>query len=452
MSDFSVTLTPFLLLKKRMHFIFYVLAILETLSCTLAIAQNYPVYNSYYINPYLYNPAEAASEYAYVFVNHRQQWMNVDGAPVLTTVNVNTMFDNSRSAMGLKMSSFKRGLLNTSDVMLTYGYGIGLSEKSRLYFAMSGGAITNNIDLEQADPADPAVTDYLANNIQPAANFGLLLKSESGFNFGIALPQLFTPKFNSASSFEHTAVSPMDNVIVSAYYRKKLAGKMTNRRRKGVSQKVKTDESYAPIEVYVLYKYAKAGNSQAEAMVKLNLSQNFWLGAGYRQSYGMTGSLGLMFGKFLMSYSYEPGNQPEPAFSLGTHEIQLGLKLGTLKTFRKKSPVLLSRLRQVTPEHSARFKSEIPPLNRGIQLTTVTTTKYYVVVKVFTDFTSADNYKKELRADKFNANVFYYEKDRKYYVHILETEKASEAHQEVRNLKTYTKLKTAKVLIIEPKK
>jgi hypothetical protein len=37
-------------------------------------------------------------------------------------------------------------------------------------------------------------------------------------------------------------------------------------------------------------------------------------------------------------------------------------------------------------------------------------------------------------------------------VHILETEKAAEAHQEVRNLKTYTKLKTARVLTIEPKK
>jgi hypothetical protein len=244
----------------------------------------------------------------------------------------------------------------------------------------------------------------------------------------------------------------MDNMILSAYYRKKLSGKMVNKRRKGVNRKVKTDESYAPLEFYVLYKYAKAGNSQAEAMVKLNLSQNFWLGAGYRQSYGMSGAVGLAFSKFLLSYSYEPGNQPEPAFSQGTHEIQLGLKLGSLKSFRKKSPVLLSRLRQQTIQHSSRFKQEVPPINSSIQLTTVSQTKYYVVIKVFPDFTAADKYKQELRDDKFNANVFYYEKDRKYYVHILETTKSAEAHQEVRNLKTYTKLKTAKVLTIDPKK
>jgi type IX secretion system PorP/SprF family membrane protein len=435
-----------------MRKLFYVLITAQVLSCPNIIAQNFPVYNSYYINPYLYNPAEAASEYTYVLVNHRQQWMNIEGAPVLSTLNVNTMLDNSHAAVGVKLSSYKRGLLNTSDAMLTYGYGIGLSEKSRLYFAMSAGAITNSINVDEADAGDPAIANYLENNIQPAANFGLAIKSESGFNFGIALPQLFAPKFNSASSFENTAVSPVDNIIVSAYYRKKLSGKMTNRRRKGVNQKVKTDESYAPIEVYLLYKYAKAGNSQAEATLKLNLSQHFWLAGGYRQSYGMSGSLGLSFGKFLLSYSYEPGNQPEPAFSLGSHEVQLGLKLGSLKTFRKKSPVLLSRLRQLSPEHSARFKSEIPPLNSGIQLSAATQTKYFVVIKVFADFVSADKYKQELRKDKFNANVFYFEKDRKYYVHILETEKAAEAHQEVRNLKTYTKLKTARVLTIEAKK
>lgn len=436
---------------ERMRNLFYALVIAYALSCSLAYGQNYPVYNSYYINPFLYNPAEAASEYTYVFMNHRQQWMNIEGAPILTTVNFNTMLDNTRSGVGVKISSFKRGLLNTSDVTLTYAYGIGLSQKSRLYFALSGGAITNNINVEEADLSDPAITNYLADNIQPAANFGMMVKSESGFNFGVALPQLFSPKFNSGSTFEHTIVSPLDNVLVTAYYRKKLSGKVVNRRRKGVNQKVRTDESYAPLEFYLMYKYAKAGNSQAEAMLKLNLSPNLWAGAGYRQGYGMSGSLGLAINKFLLSYSYEPGNQPEPAFSRGTHEIQLGLRLGQLKSHRKKSPVLLSRLRRQTVQRSSRFKGEIPPLRNTIQLTTVPKTKYYVVIKVFSDFTSADKYKKELLSEKFNANVFYYEKDRKYYVHILETEKSSEAHQEVRNLKTYTKLNSAKVLTIEPK-
>lgn len=437
---------------QRMRNLFYTMITAQVLTTSCVVAQNFPVYNSYYINPYLYNPAEAASDYTYIFANHRQQWMNIEGAPVVTTMNFNTMLDNSRSAIGVKMSTFKRGLLNTSDVTLTYAYGISLSQNSSVYFALSGGAITNNINLDEADPSDPVVTHYLADNIQPAGNFGMILKSGSGLNFGVALPQLFTPKFNSAASFENTAVSPIDNVIISAYYRKKLSGKMVNKRKRGVNRKVKSDESYAPLEFYALYKYAKAGNSQVEAMIKLNLSDHFWLGGAYRQSYGMSGSMGIAIKKFLLSYTYEPGNQPEPAFSQGTHEIQLGLKLGARKTFRKKLPQLRSRLGQQPQVRSPRFKQEIPPLNSTIQRTTVAATKYYVVVKVFADFTSADKYKLELRREKFNAELFYYEKDRKYYVHVFETEKSAEAHQEARNLKAYTKLKAARVQAIEKKK
>src|SRR5690606_2407383 len=153
---------------ERTRKLLIALTLAQIVWCGGAVAQNLPVYNSYYINPYLYNPAEAATDYAYVFVNHRQQWMNIEGAPVLTTVNFNTRFDNSRGAIGVKMSNFQRGLLNTSDFALTYAYGIGLSEKSKLYFALSGGAITNNINLDEADMSDPAVASYLADNIQPA--------------------------------------------------------------------------------------------------------------------------------------------------------------------------------------------------------------------------------------------------------------------------------------------
>jgi hypothetical protein len=74
--------------------------------------------------------------------------------------------------------------------------------------------------------------------------------------------------------------------------------------------------------------------------------------------------------------------------------------------------------------------------------------KYYVVVKQFGDFTGADAYKRKLIEQKYNANIFYYEKDRKYYVHVLETTKQSEASEEARNLKNYTKLTDARVLTV----
>lgn len=431
-----------------MRFFFYGILLVNTmLRCLPASAQNYSVYNSYYINPYLYNPAEVASEYTYVFVNHRQQWMGVEGAPVLTTLSFNTLLNETHAGIGAKVSSFKRGLLNTTDLNLTYAYGVPFSQKTTLFFGLSAGVISNAIDLTQTDATDPAISNYLANNLQPSSNFGMLLRTASGLNLGVVLPQLFYPKFNSLESFENTTVTPIDNVIVSGYFRRKVEGKIVSRNRKGVRAKKKTKEAYAPLEFYAIYKYAKAGNNQFEVMGKLNLSENFWLGATYRQSYGFAGSLGFAFHKFLLSYSYEPGNQPEPAFSKGTHEMQLGLRLGDVKKFRRVTPVLRSTLKTTAQQHSARFQhtGEDPDNIRNEQ---EIKKKFYVVIRSFADFTSADTYKKKLIGDKFNANVFYNPKDRKYNVYVFETTKQSEAHEEVRNLKTYTKLKEARVLTV----
>jgi type IX secretion system PorP/SprF family membrane protein len=427
---------------------FYVLIVTQCLIYSKAIAQNYAVYNSYYINPYLYNPAEAATEYTYVFINHRQQWMTVEGAPVLTTVNFNTMLNESRAGIGAKASSFKRGLLNTTDVTLTYVYSVPLNQKSSIFFGLSGGVISNSIDVSEIEPSDPAIASYLANNIQPAANAGILVRSATGLNFGIAIPQLFSSRFNNQSAFENTAISPLDNVIVSAYFRRKVEGKIVSKSKGGVRRKVKTDDANAPLEFYALYKYSKYGNNQFEVTGKLNLSHNFWLGASYRQSYGFSGLVGFSLNKFLLSYSYEPGMQPEPAFSKGTHELQLGLRLGEAKKYKRNAPILRSTLKSAaSDQHSLRFqhKEEDP---EDIHNQNQVKKKYYVVIRAFGDFIAADAYKKKIVEQKYNANVIYNEADKKFYVHVFETEKSGDAHEEARNLKNYSKLKDARVLTI----
>lgn len=429
-------------------FRFVLLGLLFVFGCLGVVAQNFPVYSSYYINPYLYNPAEAATEYTYVFVNHRQQWMGIEGSPQLTTVNIHSLLNESHAALGGKISSYKRGLLTSTDVMLTYAYGISISKKNTLYFGLSGGVISHAIDLSDGsvDPDDPAIQKYVANNIQPSANFGLLYRSTSGLNFGLVLPQLFTPKFNAAT-FEGTAISPLDNAIVSLYYKKKVDGKIVSRTKKGVRSKVKTHEAYAPLEFYTMYRFAKPGNSQFEALVKLNVSENFWLAGGYRQGYGFSASTGIAYNKFLLGYTYELGNQPEAGFSTGTHEIQLGLRLGKPKRFKRVAPLLRSTIKTTNEQHTARFQSTVEDPDE-IKDDENTKKKYYVVIRVFGDFTSADAFKRKLIEQKYNANVFYHEKDRKYHVHVLETTKQSEANEEARNLKNYTKLKEAHVLTV----
>lgn len=420
------------------------------LCCLSGFAQNFPVYNSFYLNPFLYNPAEAITDYSQIYALHRQQWLSIEGAPVVSTLTFTTLMNESRAGLGGKVSSYKRGLLTTTDFSLAYAYAIPMGQKNWLFLGLSGGAISNTIDLTKVtDPNDPALANYAANNLQPAAGFGMLYRSGSGLNIGVSLPQLFPPAFNSDASFSNTTVSPADNVFLTIYYKRKVESKIASRNKGGLRKTIKTDEAIAPLEVYFNYKYSKFGNSQFELLAKLNLTQNFWLGASYRLPYGFTGNLGINLQRFVLGYSYEPGNQPQDGFSQGTHEVIVGLKLGQQKKFKRAAPVLRSTLTKTPAEkHTARFQETVEDPDQINQNTGEAKKKYYVVIKVFNDFTAADAYKRKLITDKFNADVFYNPQDKKYYVHVLETLKAAEANEEVRNLKTYTKLKEARLLIV----
>jgi type IX secretion system PorP/SprF family membrane protein len=432
------------------YFLSLIISSILLLCSAVLHAQNYPVYNSFYINPFLYNPAEALTEYTQVFALYRQQWLNVEGSPSTAVLTFNTLMNESRAGVGGKFTSYKRGILNTTDFTLSYAYGIPVGQKNWLFLGLSGGAISNSIDLTNvSDVSDPAIATYLANNLQPAAGFGALYRSGSGLNVGFSLPQLFPNVYNSDASFSNTTVSPADNVFVTIYYKRKVESKIASRRKGGLRRKIRTEEAIAPLEFYFNYKYSKFGTSQFEFLGKLNVTRSFWLGGSYRLPYGFTANLGINTQRFIIGYSYEPGNQPQDGFSMGTHEVILGLKLGNLKKFKRAAPVLRSTLTKTPSEkHTARFQETIEDPDQINKEQNGSKKKYYVVIRAFNDFTQADNYKKKLITDKFNAEIFYNPQDKKYYVHVLETYKASEAHEEIRNLKTYTKLKDARLLVV----
>jgi type IX secretion system PorP/SprF family membrane protein len=410
--------------------------------------QNLSVYNSYFVNPYFYNPAEAATDFTFVHINHRQQWMGFEGAPKISSLTFTTLLNETRTGIGFKATSFTRGLLQTKDFSATYAYGVPLSTGNTMYFGLSGGAISNAIDMTGIDVSDPALSSYMANNIQPAANFGMLFRSASGINLGVSLPQMFEAKFNNNSNFDNPSFSPVDNIFFSAYYKRKVEGKLVSKKKGNVRAKVKTEDAIAPLEFYMLYRYSKTGNSQAEGTVKYNFSERFWLSALYRQSYGFAGGLGFSFNNILVNYSYEPGSQPQPKSSTGSHEFHLGLKIGELKKLRRPAPVIRSTIKTVnSAQHFARFQQTVEdPDNEDNGA--VEKKKYYLVVKSFPEFVQADVYKKKLVAEKFNADVFYYEKEKKFYVFIFESPKMSEIHTEARNLKNFTKLKNVKILTV----
>lgn len=433
-----------------MHFSTGVSVCLLLLSFCLQ-GQTLPVYNSHFANPFFYNPAASATEHTQVFLHHRQQWMGIEGAPINSSATINSLIDNTRAGLGFRISSYQRGLLSTTDLSFAYAYGIPTNQKNKLFLGLSIGALTNTVDVDNAsDPSDPVFAAYQANNLQPAGSAGLLYQMASGLNLGIVLPQLFSPAFLD-ESFTAVQPAPLDNIIGSISYRKKLEGRALTKKLRGLKSKSKTMDVYAPLELYLLYRYSAFNTSQLEAMGKFNLSPAFWLGASYRQSYGVVAHAGFNVKKLSCGYSFELGTQPESGFSQGSHEFFVSMRLGDKKKFKKEAPQFRSTLTgPQTTQHHARFQHAADDPESALNPTKGEPKKrYFVVVRAFNDFTAADTYKKRLVTEKYNAQVHFDPKTKLYHVYIFSSLKSSEAYEEVRNLKNYTKLKDAKVLVVE---
>jgi type IX secretion system PorP/SprF family membrane protein len=426
----------------------FTLPLLILLSWNQLWAQNYSVYNSFYVNPYLYNPAEAASPYAFAFANYRKQWLSVEGAPTIATLNYNTLIDHSRNGIGVRASSYSRGLLNTSEALVTYTYGVPFNRDNILYFGISGGATSNTIDASKAsDPNDPALANY-PTGVQPSANFGLRWASTSGISLGAALPQLWSSVYQTNQPSK-AGFAPFNNMLFTFSYRKELQNKIISRSSRGARGKLNTTPHYAPLEFYSVYRYSTFGNNQVEVVGKYNLTDNFWFGLGYRQQYGVIPSIGFLYDQFIFCYSYEMGGQPQKGFSSGSHELQIGLRLSSLKEFKFSAPVLHSTLKSEAMHHDPRFRERTTDQEEAAR--PEDKKRYYVYLKSFATFDQAEDFKKKIIAQKYNGQIYFHARNKQYYVYTYETTNATEANLELKNLKAYTKLKDAKLLSIVEK-
>lgn len=413
-----------------------------------SVAQQLPVYNHFYTTPYLYNPAEAA---AYPFrtatINHRQQWMEVEGAPVVTTLTFESPFSYRKYGIGGTLRHFKRGLISTTDFLATYSYSVDLTRNTAVHFGISGGVTANSIDLSQVqDLSDPALYNFLDNNIQPLANVGFKIQTESGINIGASLPRLFKPQYVNTEHFEAFEISPFDEFTIMAYYKKPIAYKFVTRSNGRFKKRVKVEDVFAPLQVYALYQYSQVTGQRIELLSTLNFNELFWIGGSYRLNYGISGIVGFNMKKLAFSYAYEPSSKLVNGIANGSHEIQLKLTIGDkIKTLVER-PKLQTLTR--TQERAPRLSSKDVQLggdNERIQKK-----NYYLVVKEYKDFNSADQLVKQLKKDEdITADIFYNEQNGVYYVYIYETTSRREANKNKKTAEEVTKFKNIKVIIVD---
>jgi len=349
----------------------FLLAIVCTSKC---LAQNYPLYDGYFLNPFVYNPAAAATERVQVNAGYRRQWFGIAGAPTIFTLTGSVLVDETRAGIGFQINSFSRGFLNSTNASLSYAYGIPVNTKSKLFFGLSGGVLSNTVNLSDvATFSDPSLST-LSSSMVPSASFGLLLKGGSGLNLGLSLPKLITDQnLDAKYSFSY-----FDNAIVTASFSrwnpkpqviKKGKGKSYGRSSKKVPN--------IPLEVFSIYRYSVYG-STIEGTAKYNFSPNFWLSASYRQYSGLIPGVGFATDDIAFSYFYEPGVGGD--LPLKTHDLLLTLKFGQTRKFREKAPTPpVSKV--ITTNHPSKLVQKTQPVIKPVDKKVELVKKPIVIAK-----------------------------------------------------------------------
>jgi|GEM_PF-529329 len=284
-------------------------------------AQNLPnIYNQFFMNPYVYNPAYAGVEgHSVLFASYKKQWTGINGAPTLSNVNFHVPLKGGL-AFGAYAYNFSYGPISTSAGKVSGGYLISIDREHFFRFGMSLGAGSSMLKTGELDaPNDPAIQrfagsqafnqTFLIGDVGVAYHFG-------HFNVGVALPYLFQHQaFSTQPGLSDFMFKPQDNALFQMNYRGHLNDNIA-------------------IEPHILYRYHKYLANQFEAAVILHLLHIVWVGGSYRQGYG-GGFNGLIGAKFwermAVGYAYQYGNLNTNSQTGPTHEITIGYHISSRK-------------------------------------------------------------------------------------------------------------------------
>ncbi|WP_420578523.1 type IX secretion system membrane protein PorP/SprF [Ekhidna sp.] len=276
-------------------------------------AQQPQVYNQFFMNPYMYNPAYAGVEgHAAIFAMYRDQWTNVEGAPQISHVSFHVPLQGG-IALGGAAFNITQGLLTTSAAKASASYLINIDRTHFLRFGMSLGAGINSVNITEFDsPGDPAFNNFLDQSTFFIGDFGVAYHF-GHFNVGVALPNLFSYNPITQKEIADVEFSPQDNVLFKMNYRGHI------------------NDDFA-FEPHLIYRYSNVIPHQYEGTLIAHLYHIVWVGASYRQDAGIIGLAGAKIAeKFAVGFAYEVGNSNISSELGPTLEVNLGYHLGTKK-------------------------------------------------------------------------------------------------------------------------
>jgi type IX secretion system PorP/SprF family membrane protein len=302
-----------------------------------AWGQDAAVFSQFTMNPYQFNPSYASQNgYAEANVFYRKQWLGIENAPEIGSFNIQAPVGRNVS-LGFTAFTNKTILLNTNAALATFAYRVRLGAYHHLNFGISGGIALNNFDLNAvANTNDPALANVVQKSQYVTGQFGFNYQFKN-FNIGFALPNVLDSKPNSLNDFQEIKFSPFRNKFGSISYNFNL--------------------NEIQLSPTVLYRSLDERQDQWEGMLIATYRGFLWVGASYRDGYGLIGLIGIKIkGRLRIGYAYEHPTSSLAKASGGSHEIYLGARLGKRD---REEEFILSRKSTDSLSQVAQLKKEL---------------------------------------------------------------------------------------------
>ncbi len=291
---------------KRILILFNCIILFSDLS-----AQQLPLYNQYFINPLVYNPAMyGVNSNPTVYIIRRQQWSQFEGAPETYCATFDTYVKPAKIGFGFGAYSEKIHLYERKGGTIGLSSRLSISDDTKILFGLGAGMQQNTLNYNGVIVND-STEDFLVS--KPAgkalfdANFGVYLITKV-VKVGISMPQLL----QSAVSY------PTDGTVGKSASYKMARNYMVNAK---YVHKFDKRTSLSPL---LMARVVSGAPLQYDLNVIYENTKWGWVAVCYKSNYAVVANAGIKIAGVSLGVAYDVGFSKINKGNGGSTELLLG--------------------------------------------------------------------------------------------------------------------------------
>ncbi|MBN1415171.1 MAG: PorP/SprF family type IX secretion system membrane protein [Bacteroidales bacterium] len=297
---------------------------LFTLSfCAIAGAQDLPVYNQYFPEYEILNPAFSGKQNCYaVTLSDHHQWLGLKAAPNTQFAYARGRFTMQKASnyhgVGIILARDQNGSYRNMEADLIYAYHVRLSDAGKMFLSLGLSAAIEQTVLDEGDfynyNNDPVISGARLSAWNPDLAVGVGLYSNVFFggvtaaNLLPSIDYIADPQTADRNQRLYTAIAGI---------------------------KVKARKSDIEVEPSVVFIYHETLYGRIDLNLKGIYRQRYWIGFSLRKYFISTftsgveilPSAGIQIRSLEIAYSYGLGFSSMQRHSYGSHTLMLGWKL-----------------------------------------------------------------------------------------------------------------------------